>query len=494
MSQPHSLRRRRSAFRVVLCGLALTAGPHASTAAGRAVSLAGEAERALAGDQHAIARLREAGPGGLSAFLDAAALGQDATLGPQASAALDRICAQRHCAASRLYWYTDLAAAKAEAARRGVPIVSLRLLGRLDEEQSCANSRYFRVALYSDPAVSTWLRDNAVLHWSSERPVPRVSIDFGDGRRLEGTVTGNSAHYLLDSRGRPIDVLPGLYSPSAFRRWLESAAPLSRAAAGYDDRELARRLRALPSRRARRSRDDAPARPLDAQCRATEARGRGGDSPVATQSSGANGGRRLRGHGHQGVGGGAAARSDIRRATASARSCSMSQRSLGWDTGGPTAPLPAARSRPPTHPGRYPISTRRFAASKRRWRWTRCATRCGCMRRYTAGSRRRASPRRGAISTGGSTRSCFSRARTILGSGWGRGRCSLCSRQWRDPAARLRERPACHPERSEGSGRGACSRAFRPQILRFAQDDIGRDRLMVRSLTFPAARWPPQVP
>jgi hypothetical protein len=232
-------------LRFVLCSLALSAGALAATSASRAQSLAGEAERALAGDESAIARLREAGPAGLSAFLDAAASGQDTVLGPAVSAALDRICAQRHCAASRLFWYTDLAAAQKEAARRGVPIVSLRLLGRLDEEQSCANSRYFRIALYSDPAVAQWLRENAVLHWSSERPVPRVSIDFGDGRRLEGTVTGNSAHYLLDSRGRPLDVLPGLYSPSAFRRWLESAAPLARAAAGYDDRELASRLRAF---------------------------------------------------------------------------------------------------------------------------------------------------------------------------------------------------------------------------------------------------------
>lgn len=245
MSQPHGLRRRRSAFQFVLCSFALTAGALAFAGASRGLSLAGDAERALAGDQGAIARLREAGPAGLSAFLDAAAASQDTVWNPTASAALDRICAQRHCAASRLYWYTDLAAAQKEASRREVPIVSLRLLGRLDEEQSCANSRYFRMALYSDPAVAAWLRENAVLHWSSERPVPRVSIDFGDGRRLEGTVTGNSAHYLLDSRGRPIDVLPGLYSPSAFRRWLASAAPLARAAAGYEEGELTRRLRAF---------------------------------------------------------------------------------------------------------------------------------------------------------------------------------------------------------------------------------------------------------
>jgi hypothetical protein len=59
-----------------------------------------------------------------------------------------------------------------------------------------------------------------VLHWESVRPVPRVTIDFGDGRKLERTLTGNSAHYVLTSTGRPLDALPGLYSPAKFLNWL----------------------------------------------------------------------------------------------------------------------------------------------------------------------------------------------------------------------------------------------------------------------------------
>ena len=142
-----------------------------------------------------------------------------------------------------LDWFTDLEAAKAEAARTGRPIVSLRLLGRLDEELSCANSRYFRLALYPDPAVARRLRKHFVLHWSSERPVPKVSIDFGDGRRLEGTVTGNSIHYLLDARGRVVDALPGLVSPRAFLAWLDGADELARLAPEIDDEALVVRLR-----------------------------------------------------------------------------------------------------------------------------------------------------------------------------------------------------------------------------------------------------------
>src|SRR5687768_13084804 len=47
---------------------------------------------------------------------------------------LDQVCAQKDCHASRLFWYTDLEQAKAEAQRVGRPILSLHLLGRLDQE------------------------------------------------------------------------------------------------------------------------------------------------------------------------------------------------------------------------------------------------------------------------------------------------------------------------------------------------------------------------
>jgi hypothetical protein len=50
-----------------------------------------------------------------------------------------------------------------------------------------------------------------------------VTIDFGDGRKLEQTLTGNSIHYVLDSDGRPIDAIPGLYSPQVFLENLKDA-------------------------------------------------------------------------------------------------------------------------------------------------------------------------------------------------------------------------------------------------------------------------------
>jgi hypothetical protein len=113
-------------------------------------------------------------------------------------------------------------------------------LGNLNDELSCANSRFFRTALYPNAAVSQLLRDRFVLHWQSERPVPKVTIDFGDGRKLEQTLTGNSIHYILDQDGRPIEAIPGLYSPQAFLAHLKDAEALMGALNG-DDLNLRRK-------------------------------------------------------------------------------------------------------------------------------------------------------------------------------------------------------------------------------------------------------------
>ncbi|MBI4749854.1 MAG: hypothetical protein HY774_15310 [Acidobacteria bacterium] len=181
----------------------------------------------------AIAALREAGPAGLDALIDAHRaeinrhlLMTDAPSTPaweRISQALDAVGKQRNCYTSQLYWYTDFEAAKAAARASGKPILSLRLLGNLDEELSCANSRFFRTILYANADVSEFLRQRFVLHWKSVRPVPKVTIDFGDGRKMERTITGNSIHYVLDSEGRVVDALPGLYGPQTFLRGLKPA-------------------------------------------------------------------------------------------------------------------------------------------------------------------------------------------------------------------------------------------------------------------------------
>ncbi|MGQ0542544.1 MAG: hypothetical protein ACT4O9_11945 [Blastocatellia bacterium] len=151
--------------------------------------------------------------------------------------AIDTVAMQKDAYASGLYWYTDLNEAKRVAEAREKPILSLRLLGNLNEEFSCANSRLFRAILYPNNAISKFLRENYVLHWKSVRPAPRVTIDFGDGRKIERTITGNSIHYILDENVRIIDALPGLYSPKAFMIYLAQGKRVNDSIDGFGDRE-----------------------------------------------------------------------------------------------------------------------------------------------------------------------------------------------------------------------------------------------------------------
>lgn len=189
------------------------------------------ADRAANGDSEATQALRRAGPAGLVALLesrpatlDRLRRGERSDAGERLRSAIDHVSGQRDGHASGLYWYDDLDRARAAARELDRPILSLRMLGRLDEEMSCANSRFFRLVLYPDADVRRVLASQFVLHWSSEREhAPRVTIDMGDGRVLERTITGNSIHYVLDAHGRPVDAIPGLYTPDGFADALQGA-------------------------------------------------------------------------------------------------------------------------------------------------------------------------------------------------------------------------------------------------------------------------------
>ncbi len=182
-------------------------------------------DRALDGDDDAIAELRAQGQDGLDELIERrAALGVS---DPRWDTLVDRVAGQRYATHSRLFWYTDLEAAKTEAKSAGKGILSLRLLGRLDEDFSCANSRFFRTMLYPDPAVMAVLREHYVLHWESVANAPRVTVDFGNGRVLTRTITGNSLHYVLSAHGEVVDVIPGLVGPDVFANWLAAAAPVA---------------------------------------------------------------------------------------------------------------------------------------------------------------------------------------------------------------------------------------------------------------------------
>ena len=251
--------------------LALLAFSLATSAVGGGAACAAllESPKILSDQQskadQAIARLRELGPVGLETVLREYQSELDAMRGATPAAfastarwrrlrqAIDAIAQQKDAHASQLFWFTDIDQAKAQARRSRRPILSLRLLGKLSEDLSCANSRFFRTTLYANSDVAGYLRDHFVLHWESVRPAPRIEIDFGDGRKIVRTITGNSAHHILDAAGRPVDVLPGLYGARAFLRALEEVAPLALSVAEKDDAERAELLSRWHQQRADRA-------------------------------------------------------------------------------------------------------------------------------------------------------------------------------------------------------------------------------------------------
>lgn len=190
-----------------------------------------------------VSPLRAHGPRGLETWLE--------RYGKGAAPELDALCRQKDAHTSLLFWFTELPAAIAEARRSGKPILSLRLLGNLDEELSCANSRFFRKLLYPDARINALLREGFVLHWQSVRPVPVVTIDFGGGKKLTRTLTGNSVHLVLDPTGRPVDALPGLMRPEVFLQKLETARRFAaadrRLLPALHEQESERELRQQPA-------------------------------------------------------------------------------------------------------------------------------------------------------------------------------------------------------------------------------------------------------
>ncbi len=192
--------------------------------------------KAISNDSEtAIKELRELGTEGLQILFETYAVdienhkktGETNERWKKIAYAMDSVAMQKDVYSSKLYWFTDLENAKAESKKFNKPILSLRLLGNLNEEFSCANSRFFRAILYSNAEISKYLQENYVLHWQSVRPAPKVTIDFGDGRKIERTITGSSIHYILDKEGTIIDALSGLNNPKVFSEFIQSGLSLN---------------------------------------------------------------------------------------------------------------------------------------------------------------------------------------------------------------------------------------------------------------------------
>jgi hypothetical protein len=75
--------------------------------------------------------------------------------------------------------------------------------------------------LFSRPDVSSFINQNFEPVWESVRPVPTVTIDFGNGTVVTRTLHGNIATYLCTADGCVIDILPGVYEPATYLDFLD---------------------------------------------------------------------------------------------------------------------------------------------------------------------------------------------------------------------------------------------------------------------------------
>ncbi len=62
--------------------------------------------------------------------------------------------------------------------------------------------------------------------WVSVRPVPQITIDFGNGHTVHRTLHGNVATWICFSDGSVLDILPGVYSPEFWNDELQQLAAL----------------------------------------------------------------------------------------------------------------------------------------------------------------------------------------------------------------------------------------------------------------------------
>jgi len=132
----------------------------------------------------------------------------------------DKVSGQKDAVSSRLFWHTNLDEALNLAEEQNKPVLCLEMLGNLSEDFSCANSRFFRTLLYSNGNISKILKEKYILCWEPVIKVPKITIEYPDGKKQIQTITGNSMHMILNSDGVILDALPGLYGPAYFENWI----------------------------------------------------------------------------------------------------------------------------------------------------------------------------------------------------------------------------------------------------------------------------------
>lgn len=106
--------------------------------------------------------------------------------------------------------------------------------------------------LFSDDHVAALINNRFEAAWESVRPVPLVTINFGNGHVLTRTLNGNIATYVCTADGKMLDVLPGVYEPTTYldrldqfgklHRWIKQDAPQAATKLARYHREQAKAL------------------------------------------------------------------------------------------------------------------------------------------------------------------------------------------------------------------------------------------------------------
>ena len=81
--------------------------------------------------------------------------------------------------------------------------------------------------LFSDEKVASYINNHFEAVWESARPVPLITMNFGNGKVVNRTMKGNIATYVCFADGSVLDVLPGIYEAATFNQCLERLSALA---------------------------------------------------------------------------------------------------------------------------------------------------------------------------------------------------------------------------------------------------------------------------
>lgn len=90
--------------------------------------------------------------------------------------------------------------------------------------------------LFSSADVAQFIDATFEPAWETVRPVPVVTIDFGNGHKITRTLHGNVATYVCFADGGVLDVLPGIYTPGPYKEQLGRLAAMATLLAKNPDR------------------------------------------------------------------------------------------------------------------------------------------------------------------------------------------------------------------------------------------------------------------